>query len=421
MPRLRIFRSNRNDESGSPAARNSRSSHKAPRLIFVSHEATRTGAPKIILNLLKHFQMSCDISCETILHDDGQLLDDFQCYSETHSLYLPRQRSGELQKKVRNIVNQRRRERPLVALCNSMESRFVAEILHKEGVPVVQLVHELPCSYSDADYRMVYELASKIVFPVQAVRDATNRKLTLPFGKDLILPQGLLDPNFGQGIDRETAYRQIRDEFSLPSDAFIVLGCGTLDLRKGIDHFARIAIETLRKNQSQRPIHFLWMGEGPRWPHSAYHYVQIDLKHTGAVGHVHFIGEREYVEPYFVGSDMFLLSSRVDPFPCVVHEAMAAKLPVMTFESSGGAGQAIADGGGFLVPYANYEMAAGLICSVAMNETMAHSMREKSLERVGNEYRFENYADKMISLTESLTGTTLRRPELKLHIADQAA
>ena len=280
-------------------------------------------------------------------------------------------------KKVRAIVHHRRKPQPQIALCNSMESRFVADVLQKEGVPVVQLVHELPCSYSDADYRMVYELASKIVFPVQAVRDATNRKLTLPFGKDLIVPQGLLDPNFGNGISREAAYRQIRDEFSLPSDAFIVLGCGTLDLRKGIDHFAQIAIRTLQQNRANRPIHFVWLGDGPRWPHSAYHYVQIDLKNTNTVGNVHFIGEREYVEPYFVGADLFLLSSRVDPFPCVVHEAMAASLPVMTFDSSGGAGQAIADGGGFIVPYADHEMAAGIICSISLNPSMANEHARK--------------------------------------------
>ena len=353
MPKLRIFRSARSKESVNPAVNHSDS--QRPRIIFVSHEATRTGAPKIILNILKHFQMSCEINCETILHDDGHLLDEFQCYSETHSLYLPRQKSSELQKKVRSIVHQRRKSRPVIALCNSMESRFVADVLQKEGVPVVQLVHELPCSYTEADYRMLYDMATKIVFPVQAVREATHRKLSLPFGKDLILPQGLLDPDFGKRIDRETAFRQIRDELSLPSDAFIVLGCGTLDLRKGIDHFARIAIETTQNNKSNRPIHFVWMGEGPRWPHSAYHYVQIDLKHTQTVGNVHFIGEREYVEPYFVGADMFLLSSRVDPFPCVVHEAMASRLPVMTFDSSGGASQALEDGGGFLLPYADYK------------------------------------------------------------------
>ena len=420
MPKLRIFRSSRTNEARNPAGQKSRTS-STPRILFVSHEATRTGAPKIILNLLKHFHSHCHITCETILHEDGQLLEEFQCFSATHSLYLPRQRSGELQKKVRNIVNQRRKPQPLIALCNSMESRFVADVLQKEGIPVVQLVHELPGSYSDADYRMVYDLAAKIVFPVQAVRDATNRKLTLPLGKDLILPQGLLDPNFGKGIGREAAYRQIRDEFSLPSDAFIVLGCGTLDLRKGIDHFAQVAIRSLKRNRSNRPIHFVWMGDGPRWAHSAYHYVQIDLKNTQTVGNVHFIGEREHVEPYFVGADMFLLSSRVDPFPCVIHEAMASSLPVMTFDSSGGAGQAIADGGGFLVPYADHEMAAGIICSIAMNPAMANSMREKSLQRVATDYRFEMYGDNMIALAESLTASVLRRPDLRLHSESKAA
>ncbi len=38
-----------------------------------------------------------------------------------------------------------------------------------------------------------------------------------------------------------TARTMIRRELGLPEDAFIVLGCGTLDLRKGIDHYAAIA------------------------------------------------------------------------------------------------------------------------------------------------------------------------------------
>ncbi len=380
-----------------------------PRVLFVSHEATRTGAPKIILNLLKHFQYLCDADCETILHEDGQILGDFKCYSKVHHLYLPRQRSTELQKRIRNIIHQRRKPRPTVALCNSMESRFVAEQLAVHGVPVVALLHELPCSYSDTDYRLIYEYATKIVFPVQAVRDASHQKLAIPFGKDLVLPQGLLDPEFGSGLDREASRRQIRMELNLPDDAYIVLGCGTLDLRKGIDHFAAIARKVLKKDKRDRPIHFVWVGDGPRWPHSAFYYVQIDLRNSGTAANVHFIGERENVEPYFVGSDMFLLTSRVDPFPCVVHEAMASGLPVMTFEESGGASDALSNGGGLVVPYADIELASSLICSLARNPSMADAMRYKSLDRVQTEFRFDQYAEDIISLAESIAGRKFPR------------
>ncbi len=400
MPKLRIFRKHRSAEDELPSYK--------PRILFVSHEATRTGAPKIILNILKQFQYSCDVHCETILHEDGQLLDEFQCYSQVHSLYLPRQRSSELQKRIRAIVNCRKKDRPIVALCNSMESRFVVEQLSQAGITVIALVHELPCSYAESDYQLIYEHATKIVFPVKAVRDSSHRKLPIPFGKDLVLPQGLLDPHFADAMDHDAARRQIREELSLPTDAFIVLGCGTLDMRKGIDHFAAIAKSVVRKNHSTTAIHFVWVGDGPRWPHSAYHYVQIDLKNARIASHVHFIGERAQVAPYFFGSDMFLLPSRVDPFPCVVHEAMAARLPVMTFAESGGASEALENGGGFVVPYADYEMAAGIICGLAQNPAMADSMRATSFQRVQNEYRFDSYASDLISLTEALTGCKLR-------------
>ena len=400
MPHLRIFGRNKNDDN-QPLAR--------PRVIFVSHQATRTGAPKIILNIVKRAFETCDIDCETIIHDEGHLTEEFNAYSNVQCLHLPRLRSTELQKRVRSIVRRRKSAHPLVAICNSMESRFVAEQLCDSGIPVISLLHELPCSYSDADYQLVYDKSEKVVFPVQLVREATNKKLPIPFGKDLVMPQGLLNPGFGSQVSREAARQQIRNELSLPKDAFIVLGCGTLDMRKGIDHFAAVAKNVVRKNSHSDSIHFVWVGDGHRWPHSTFHYVQIDLRLSKVAAHVHFVGEREHVDSYFKGADMFFLSSRVDPFPCVIHEAMATELPVMAFEDSGGACEALAGGAGYMVPYADYEMAAQLILSQFRNPGIADGIREKALERVRNEYRFNEYADRIISLAENVAGQRFGR------------
>lgn len=379
-----------------------------PRVLFVSHEATRTGAPKIILNLLKHFTDHCDYQVETILHSGGHLAEDFQDYSTVHCLNLPRQQSADLRKKVRRIVQCKKDNHPILAICNSMESRFIAEILSEMEIPAISLVHELPSSYTEEDYQIVYNSSGKVVFPVQAVRHEAEQKLPIPFGKSVVLSQGLLDVDFGKRITRASARERIRRELDLPDDAFIVLGCGTLDLRKGIDHFAVIARRVVQLNKNQSPIHFVWVGEGPRWTHSTYHYVQLDLDKTPARDFVHFIGERENVEPYFVGSDAFLMSSRVDPFPCVIHEAMASGLPVITFANSGGAPEAVENGAGFVVPYADYEQSASIIRMLATQPEMATGVRECSLERVETRYCFEEYAHKIIDLAESVLGAPLR-------------
>lgn len=380
------------------------------RVIFVSHEATRTGAPKIILNILKHFNQTCDIQCETLLQTGGHLASDFEHLSTVDCFGTTSDNQDEIQKRVAKAVTREKNNLPILAICNSMESRFIANQLSTHGIPCVSLVHELPSSYSEEDYHFVFEASRKVVFPVHAVRDAADKKTPLPQGKSVVLSQGLLDPDFGSGITREKAHAQIRKELSIPNDAFVVLGCGTLDLRKGIDHFAAIARKTTSTNHSQTPIHFVWVGEGPRWTHSPYHYVQLDIDKSKARDYVHFIGERQNVEPYFAGADVFMMSSRVDPFPCVIHEAMATSLPIITFANNGGAPEAVDNGAGIIVPYADYSQASNVIRMLSAQPEVAAGLRERSLERVHTRYRFEDYCEKLIDLSESVIGQRLRHP-----------
>ncbi len=396
---MKLFRS-RKKQSNQPTKR---------RVIFVSHEATRTGAPKIILNIARQFAEKCDIQSETILHSGGFLATNFEQLGPVDCMNLPRQACDELCKRVSRFVQREKNNLPMLAVCNSMESRFVALELAKAGIPALSLVHELPSSYTHDDYKTVFDASQKVIFPAHAVREATEEFTDVPYGKGLVLPQGLLNPDFGTGIIRDDAKNQVRQELGLAENAFIVLGCGTLDLRKGIDHYVNIARSTVAQNQSDRPIHFIWVGEGPRWTHSPYHYVQLDLKNSPAKGYVHFIGERENVEPYFMGSDAFLLTSRVDPFPCVIHEAMATSLPVIAFADSGGAPEALGNGSGFVVPYGDHSHAANVILMLSGQPEVASGLRDKSVERVRTRYRFEDYADKLIDLGEMVTGTQLRK------------
>ncbi|MEL7496885.1 MAG: glycosyltransferase family 4 protein [Planctomycetota bacterium] len=398
--------------------RNKKQTPSKDRVIFVSHEATRTGAPKIILNLLSHFASNCDVHCETILQSGGHLASDFQRYSEVDCFNVPSSEQELLKKRVERFVDRYTGNKPILAVCNSMESRFIANTLSELDIPVVSLVHELPSSYAEDDYRYIFDASKKVVFPVHAVRDAADAKTPLPQGKSLVLSQGLLNPEFGTGISREQAYKKIRQELGLPDNAFIALGCGTLDLRKGIDHYAAIARRVAQTNHSSTPIHFVWVGEGHRWTHSPYHYVQLDIDKSNAKNYVHFIGERENVEPYFVGSDCFVMSSRVDPFPCVIHEAMASSLPVITFANSGGAPEAVDNGAGIIVPYADYDQAAASIRLLADQPEIAAGIRQRSLERVRTRYRFDEYADKVIDLCESVINRNLRqRAQLQIHRA----
>lgn len=402
----------RRQEDTLPLADMNRDSGRS-RILFVSHEATRTGAPKIILNILRHFNEKTTASLQSILHTGGFLAEEFVRHSETDCLNLPREPSEDLARRIRKLCTRYREDPPRLAFCNSMESRYIAYELYRLGIPIFFLIHELPSSYEPADYQSVYDCSRKIFFPVEAVRDAAHARLPLPAGKVEVMPQGLLDPDFGKRIARSTAREGIRNELQLPADALIVLGCGTLDLRKGIDHFAGVARTLLSRANLDRPVHFVWLGEGDRWTHSPYHYTMLDIEKTPAHGHVHFIGERQDVEPWFSGSDAFLMTSRVDPFPCVIHEAMASGLPVITFDQNGGAASAIADGAGLVAPYGDYRTASSLIELIAQQPDVTEMIRQRALERVHNEYRFDHYANRLIRFAEQFTRCELATGRLE--------
>lgn len=398
----RIFRKRKSEET-----KDSRD-----RILFVSHEATRTGAPLIALNLLKQFTLETDYAYETILHNSGILYNDFSAFSKTKCLNLPRKETPQLIRRVQRIVERKSARKPLLAVCNSMESRHVANELHKAGIPILFLVHELPSSYLDSDYEHLNQISDHLVFPANVVKNQTHEIFEFPEDKTSVIPQGLLDPDFGKRIVREHARQMIRAELGLPEDSQIVLSCGTLDLRKGIDHFTAIARETLRRQKIKNhktTTHFIWVGGGPQWTHSPFHYVQLDVDKSEIRSSVHFVGEQDDVEPYFVGADVFLLPSRVDPFPCVIHEAMAARLPIIAFDQSGGASEAIQEESGIILPYADYGAVADTIMLLASQPHLTEVLGERSFERVQSEFRFVDYADRIMRLAEQVSSASFSR------------
>lgn len=368
-------------------------------LVTISHEASRTGAPKIIAQLLEYFKQNYNLNRYTILNDLGPIYRDFASKSHVTCLNLKRQASWKLNYQVQRFVSRLDQRKPTLVLCNSMESRFIAWALQRYQLPTVYLVHELPSSYSAEDYQRVYGASQKVIFPAEIVQRAAESVAPVPPGKGVLLPQGLLDESFGTRFDRLTARQEIRAELGLPADAIVMLGCGTLDMRKGIDHFANIARQWYSTPRpATRPVHFVWIGGGFDKRHSTKHFIELDLKYSPAQPYVHFVGERDSVEKYFLGGDGFLMTSRVDPFPCVIHEAMAAEIPIVAFDQAGGAAEAIRSDGGFVVPFGDYGHVTRIIDNLVADPRAFDGVRQVAAQRVRTEYRFADYAAKVAAL-----------------------
>ncbi len=371
-------------------------------LILVSHELTRTGAPLILLALLREFVQRMGLNCLVFTQQGGILLEAFREWAPVIDLSVVREAKIAPDKFLLSCLTALHgNARPRAALVNTACVDSIGTVLDAGGLPVITLVHELASGFESKVFEAIYAASKAVIYPAAYVRNEAHAICQLPIDKAAVLPQGLLDPAFGT-INPQAARREVLDAIDAPADAFVVLGCGSLDMRKGIDLFSSAATAAIMAqdkaiaaapDQAHRPIYFVWVGGGTTSIRSTAWYVHEDVTRAGLEGRILFIGARMRTEPFFAGCDAFVLTSRQDPFPCVVHEAMACSLPVIAFENAGGAPEALADGAGLTVPYGDVTAMASALVRLASDPVWAAAFGTKAKERVGEYYNFRAYAD----------------------------
>ena len=108
-------------------------------------------------------------------------------------------------------------------------------------------IHELPTFIAllggDRAIDEIKLASRKIMVPSEAVRSALTSRFRIDADRIQTVYNGQ-DPRT-HGLDREALRLEVRRELGLPPDARIVLGCGTIDLRKGADLFVNVARRVL--------------------------------------------------------------------------------------------------------------------------------------------------------------------------------
>jgi glycosyltransferase involved in cell wall biosynthesis len=172
-------------------------------------------------------------------------------------------------------------------------------------------------------------------------------------------------------------------------------------MRKGIDYFvtaARIIITQRQQKPGQfskQPVHFVWIGAGKIEPWSAHYYIDWDLRQENLQSKIHLLAPKKDLRPVFCGSDIFVLPSRQDPFPIVVHNAMAAELPIVSFRDAGGVPEMLEGGGAKLVPYGDILAFVQAIEEYIANEQGRLKDGQLNASLVAQSFRFDDYFAKL--------------------------
>jgi glycosyltransferase involved in cell wall biosynthesis len=288
-----------------------------------------------------------------------------------------------------------------VAFCNTILTFDVAEALKSRGFSIISLVHEMPAvvgHFGENTLRRLAAASDAVVFGADLVRDKLEAACNFSHPRVSIVRTAVRETSPPSADDRLQYARRLRAEAGFPEGCIVVLGCGSIDHRKGVDLLIEIA--SCVRNEASIDIRFAWIGHEET---DAYAMACASrVADLGLSDIFRFLPPRRGVDREIAGADMFALPSREDPFPLVNVSALALGTAVIAFAGSGGAPEVVAPDAGLVVPMADIAAFASAVLRLANSQEERTRMGEGGVSRYRRELTIESTVEKLFELVETL-------------------
>ncbi|MEM7352687.1 MAG: glycoside hydrolase family 99-like domain-containing protein [Acidobacteriota bacterium] len=367
-------------------------------LLFVSHDAARAGAQIYLLEVLESFARYEDYELYLIMRAGGELRADFERYAHVLDVqdFADRSEEAVVAEAVRAIG-----QSPGVAICNTVASSAVAKQLASMGLSVVSLVHELPTTIEALGAETIHDIVESsqtVIVVSEFVRDAIVEHFEIPADRLTVVYVGVTGWR-PENEDRDTARRKIFERYDLPEDATLVLGCGSIHHRKGPDLFVQAARHAIVDHEIDN-TYFLWVGGDEQGP-LVRSWCEHDIATFGLQDRIRFTGQQDSAVDFYLAADIFLLTSREDPFPLVNLEALARGLPVVAFRDAGGASEALDGEAGIVVPYLDVPEMARALFRLVEAPRYRESIRRRAAARAEDRFLWSRFIGELRDILQT--------------------
>jgi len=381
-----------------------------PRILFLSHSASLNGATILLLHLITWLKAHCDCEMEVLVNGPGPLVDEFKgvarttvwrnvsrLFSPFHGRASARARAFLELQYMRSLIAGRHFD---LIYANTCATWPQIKLLANSGAAVLWHVHELSYAlrlslgYEDASAAL--RVASRFIVVSGCVQAALADEFGVPRDK-IDTVHGFVPLPAIDETERLRKRQRVRCELEWPEDAFVVLGCGSLGWRKGTDLFLQIA-RSISSTDGYERVRFLWVGgdvHGKESLEFAHDELGLGLSRLSAR-----ISNTSHVLDYYCAADLFLLTSREDPFPLVMLEAASLGIPVGCFAHGGGAAEFIGEDAGFIVPYLDTTAFANKIMFLHDHPEQRMRLGAAARERVKSSFCVEAQAPKILKSIE---------------------
>jgi glycosyltransferase involved in cell wall biosynthesis len=379
------------------------------RVLFLGHSGTKTGAPFVLLHLLRWLRENSRLSFELLLVEGGPLQEEYASVCRTRLLESTWARDLGArglplwfvrrfeERRYRQLVRRLSAEPFDAIYANTLTLGRLTMDLTGAARRVVTHVHEMEHwieRTGTENFELVRRSTARFLAASRAVRENLVVRHGVPSGSVEVVHEFIPWPDLGPEIDRDARRRVL----GISASAFVVVGSGHETWRKGKDLFVQLALEC-RERLPGRELAFRWVGgwEG-RAEESRLHAA---VRQAGLESFVRFVGHVENPLDYFASADAFAMVSREDPFPLVCLEAAAVGTPVVCFEAAGGTPELVEHDAGISVPYLDVVAMARALAELAHDEPRRIRLGRRASQKVRERHEVGRNAARILEILES--------------------
>ncbi len=334
------------------------------KVLFISHDANRTGATIVLKHHLNALRKNGLIDFDIAFLKGGVLENEFSKIANIFFLKKPElsflKRGLKKIKLISNAPYQslNTTKYNIVYGNTAVTCEYLNFVKQKnESCVTICHVHEM-------DYSIKYYIG-KQKFTNAAKRIDLFVAASLQVKDNLVQNYGIRKEKIIIHYEYIPIQNQILTNSTLHHNKLKICGCGTVDWRKGIDVFIRAAYQ-LKKRVNPDAFHFYWLGANKST--LDYERALFDIEKLGISDQISLIENIPAPLEIIKDCNLFFLSSREDPFPLVCLEAASAGLPIVCFEGSGGMTEFVNSSNGWTIPYLDTDVFADL-CINLMQST----------------------------------------------------
>ena len=213
-------------------------------------------------------------------------------------------------------------------------------------------------------------------------------------------PVSLINNGVDTKIFKPLNKSKTRESLGLPENAFVIVYVGhwgRVDPKKGSEYFLKVTHKLEKIEQSSRlhrkNIIFLCIG-GTTKP--------MVLKERN-IYYVPLNYDKKLLAEYYSSANMLLYTSLADNFPMVTLEALAAGLPIVSFDVGGINEQIVHKVNGYLARYKDHkDLLRGIDYILSLDKTKLTEMKTKNRKLAVEKYSLNKMVDNYEKLYESL-------------------